>query len=148
MTPSGIENLLLFRIHRVSQEIGAIFAARAAELDITPRQLLVLMAVSSMKNVSQTDIVAYAGIDRSTLADIVRRLVTKRLLQRVRSKADARAYEVTLTVAGEDVLSRARPIAAEAEKILCASLPEQDREKLNALLQMLLDHSLARRHTS
>ncbi|MFZ1102753.1 MAG: helix-turn-helix domain-containing protein, partial [Hyphomicrobiaceae bacterium] len=37
------------------------------------------------------------GIDRSTLADIVRRLTRKGLLQRCRTNEDARAYAVRLT---------------------------------------------------
>ncbi len=50
-----------------------------------------LARVAGNEGLSQTDIVNLTGIDRSTLADIVRRLVKKGLLQRRRTKQDARA---------------------------------------------------------
>jgi DNA-binding MarR family transcriptional regulator len=42
--------------------------------DLTPRQLAVLVTVANNEGLSQTGLVDRTGIDRSTLADIVRRL--------------------------------------------------------------------------
>ena len=55
-------------------------------------------------------------VDRSTLADIVRELVEKGLLQRQRTKQDARAYAVKLTREGQRVLRAAGPVAKKVEK--------------------------------
>ena len=59
--------------------------------DLTPRQLAVLVTVAQNEGLSQTGLVDRTGIDRSTLADIVRRMQRKGLLQRRRTKEDARA---------------------------------------------------------
>ena len=72
--------------------------------DLTPRQLAVLVTVANNEGLSQTGLVDRTGIDRSTLADIVRRLQRKGLLQRRRTKEDARAYAVKLTDEGRRVL--------------------------------------------
>src|SRR5438552_7232397 len=78
-------------VHRVAQCAGDIFDAQMKDSDLTPRQLAVLVIVGSHEGLSQTGIVDRTGIDRSTLADLVRRLQKKGLLQRRRTQKDARA---------------------------------------------------------
>jgi DNA-binding MarR family transcriptional regulator len=92
-------------LHRASQAVEEVFAASVNVENLTPRQLAVLVTISQAEGLSQTGIVDRTGIDRSTLADIVRRLQKKGLLQRRRTKEDARAYAVKLT---EEVRSAAR----------------------------------------
>ena len=58
---------------------------------------MILKAIAANEGASQTAIVDLTGVDRSTLADVVKRLLQRRLLARKRSKADARAYQLTLT---------------------------------------------------
>ena len=53
---------------------------------LTPRQLAVLITVSQTEGQSQTGLVERTGIDRSTMADIVRRMQRKGLLKRRRTK--------------------------------------------------------------
>ena len=60
---------------------------------------------------SHTDIVRATGIDRSTLAVLVKRLVRVGYVRRTRSKADARAYVVRLTTNGRKVLHSSRGAA-------------------------------------
>jgi hypothetical protein len=77
-------------LHRASQAVGQIFAAGMRTNDLTPRQLAVLVAVAENEGLSQADLVERTGVDRSTLADIVKRLKGKGLLQRRRTREDAR----------------------------------------------------------
>ena len=65
---------LIHALHRASQVAEDRFARELGDIDITPRQLAVIDAHDGP---SQTDIVEESGIDRSTLADIVRRLVKR-----------------------------------------------------------------------
>ena len=64
--------------------------------------LFVLLAIAENPGTSQTKLVEATGVDRSTLADVVRRLLVRRLVARKRTKEDARAYAVTLTDAGAE----------------------------------------------
>lgn len=110
---------------------------RGAEL--TPRQYVVLRAVAESDDPSQTTLVEKTGIDRSTLADIVRRLVERGLLQRRRTRRDARMYAVRLTEAGEAVLKSAGPAADTTDERLLSVVPQRDREAFVAALSHIVD---------
>ncbi len=109
--------------------------------DLTPRQYAILVTVSQNEGVSQTHLVEKTGVDRSTLADIVRRMLKKGLLQRRRTKEDARAYSVKLTEEGWRVLKAADPLAKRVDDKILAVLPGQQRERflqdLNLIVQAL-----------
>ena len=131
----------LHLLHRAGQCAGEIFQAEMGGGDLTPRQYAVLVSVSQNEGLSQTDLVEKTGIDRSTLADIVRRLLKKGLLQRRRTKDDARAYAVKLTEEGQRVLKSAEPMARKVDDRILAALPGQQRERfvqdLNTIVQAL-----------
>ena len=65
-------------IHRAGQCATDIFQAEARESGLTPRQFAVLMTIAEEEGLTQTDLVDRTGIDRSTLADIVARLLAAR----------------------------------------------------------------------
>lgn len=97
--------------------------------DVTPRQFAILLTVSQNEGLSQTHLVEKTGIDRSTLADIVRRLLKKGLLQRRRTKDDARAYAVKLTDEGVNLLKSAEPMARRVDDRILEALPANQRER-------------------
>jgi len=107
--------------------------------DLTPRQYAVLVAVSQNEGVSQTHLVEKTGVDRSTLADIVRRMLKKGLLQRRRTKEDARAYSVKLTEEGWRVLKAADPLAKRVDDKILDVLPGQQRERFLQDLNLIVN---------
>ena len=62
-------------LHRASQRADGLFARNVRTFDLTPRQFVVLQAVADKSGLSQTDIMAATGIDRSSTAELVRTLV-------------------------------------------------------------------------
>jgi DNA-binding MarR family transcriptional regulator len=128
-------------LHRVGQCASDIFQNELGAEDLTPRQYAVLVAVSQNEGLSQTQLVEKTGVDRSTLADIVRRMLKKGLLQRRRTKGDARAYAVKLTDEGRRVLKLADPLAKRVDEKILSVLPTQQRERflqdLNAIVDAL-----------
>lgn len=109
-------------IHRAEQAINTAFVKKTGDTGLTPRQYAILDAVSEKGGTSQAALATATGIDRSTLADIMRRLVARKLLARKRSRGDARAYEVTLTEAGRKILEHGKKAAAEVDKAILAAL--------------------------
>lgn len=105
--------------------------------DLTPRQYAVLLTIANEEGLSQTDLVARTGIDRSTLADIVRRMSERNLLQRQRTKEDARAYSVRLTEKGRSALLAAEPVAARVDQQILAPLSADERQVLLQALTRL-----------
>lgn len=117
----------LHMLHRAGQLADEIFAASIGGSDLTPRQFAVLKAVAGSTEPSQTVLVDMTGIDRSTLADIVRRLVERGLLGRKRSSQDARAYIVRLTAGGQKAIKKAEPAARKTDDRLLAALSAGER---------------------
>ena len=102
-------------LHRALQRALDIYADAFGESGITQRQFALLAAADEREGATQADLVRITGIDRSTLADMARRLIGKGLLERERSNIDARANAVRLTDAGREVLTEARPKMAGAD---------------------------------
>ena len=117
---------------------GDIFFAELKDADLTPRQLAVLIIVAENAGLSQTGIVERTGIDRSTLADVVRRLHKKGLLKRRRTDADARTYEIEIAP-GRRMLRKAAPLASRVDERVLATLPVGKREKFIAGLILIIE---------
>jgi DNA-binding MarR family transcriptional regulator len=135
---SASQQGLLTLLHRAHQITTERFADALGDSAMTARQVQVLAAIDAHQGRSQTDIVKQTGIDRSTLADIVRRLSARKLIERKRTKEDARAYAVRLTDAGRIELASGRPALGSVEKSLLASLPAKQRPVLLALLAQVV----------
>ncbi len=131
----------LHLLHRAGQCAGDIFQSEMSSGDVTPRQYAVLVTVAGNEGLSQTQLVDRTGIDRSTLADIVRRMMKKGLLQRRRTKEDARAYAVRLTEEGRKVYESVGPMAHRVDERILDVLPAAQRERflkdLNVIVEAL-----------
>lgn len=125
-----LDRSVLHLLHRAGQVADELFAAEMTGSDLTPRQYAVLAALARREAASQTDIVRETGIDRSTLADIVKRLVERGMLSRRRAKNDARAYDVRLTPAGTAILKQAEPAAQRVSDRLLRYVASTRRAEL------------------
>ena len=138
MAGGRLERSPIHLLHRAGQCASDIFQGEMGTGDLTPRQYAVLVAVSQNQGVSQTHLVDKTGVDRSTLADIVRRMLKKGLLQRRRTKEDARAYSVKLTEEGWKVLKAADPLAKKVDDKILSVLPGQQRERFLQDLNLIV----------
>jgi DNA-binding MarR family transcriptional regulator len=139
MTVGRLERSPIHLLHRAGQCASDVFQGEMGEGDLTPLQYAVLVAVSQNEGMSQTHLVEKTGVDRSTLADIVRRMLKKGLLQRRRTKDDARAYAVKLTEEGWRVLKAADPLARRVDDKILAALPGHQRERFLQDLSAIVD---------
>ncbi len=137
-TSGTLETSPLHLLHRAGQCAGDVFQSEMRNGDLTPRQYAVLVTVSLHEGLSQTNLVARTGIDRSTLADIIRRMTKKGLLQRRRTKEDARAYSVKLTDQGRKVLESAQPRVDRVDERVLSVLPNQQRERFLKDLSLIV----------
>ena len=128
-------------LHRAGQCAADIFAAEAGLTGLTPRQFAILIVVAEEEGLTQTELVERTGVDRSTLADIVARLIARGLIQRRRTKEDARAYAIKLTPQGAKALREAQPGAAAADMRLLAALPPAKRQDFLEILNLLVTNA-------
>ena len=77
-------------------------------------------------------------VDRSTIADLVARMVRNELIARTDDPVDKRSYVLSLTAAGKKQLATLRPRVEQVERILTAKLTTQERVELHRLLLTLL----------
>ncbi len=125
-------------LHRALQLALDLYAEEFKALKLTHRQLAVLTAAAEYQGLSQTDLVATTGIDRSTLAEMVARMIDKGMLERKRSPRDARANIVTITEDGRKILDEALPRIMAVDKKIMKILPKKGlREKFLLALQHL-----------
>ncbi len=116
-------------IRRCQQYFGDLYAREAGSCELTKQQFTVLAALENNEGVSQTALVEMTGIDRSTLAEMVRRLLERGLLSRERTEQDARANAVAITGNGRKALRAARSATDRAERLFLDALPPSERGK-------------------
>src|ERR1700760_3002876 len=116
-------------IRRCQQFYGDLYAREAGTRELTKQQFTLLCALEHNAGASQTTLVEITGIDRSTLAEMVRRMLERGLLSRERTEEDQRANAVAISPAGRKALRAARNAADRAERALLDALPAPERLK-------------------
>jgi DNA-binding MarR family transcriptional regulator len=117
-----LKRAVQYSVHRYVEEVG--------KEGLTHRQFTVLSAVDAHDGKSQTELVKITGIDRSTLADLVARLMAQGYLQRRRTKEDARTNSIRLTPVGKKMLKSAQGGADDVDKAMLAMLVASERKTI------------------
>ncbi len=125
-------------LRRCVQYANDLFAHEPTASDLTKQQFTVLVAVEQNEGVSQSDLVSRTGIDRSTLAEMIRRMIDKGLLTRERTESDQRANSVRLAAGGRKALRGARAASDRVERALLSALPAADRAKFSRMLSTIV----------
>ncbi|HEY4266171.1 MAG TPA: MarR family transcriptional regulator [Micropepsaceae bacterium] len=121
-------------LRRCVQYANDLFSREPGASDLTKQQFTVLTAVEQNEGMSQTELVTITGIDRSTLAEMIRRMIEKGLLDRERTESDQRANAVRIAAAGRKALRSARMASERVERTLLSSLAAADRTKFLKML--------------
>lgn len=136
--PSQAPRSLVHLLRRVDQCATQLYSKERTENDLTLRQLAIMSAISRQEDLSQTDLVAITGIDRSTVAGIVSRLIAKGLLERRRSTIDGRAYCVRLSKRGSRAVAGADRLYTRIEKKLLAGVSPAEAAQFISTLRAIL----------
>ncbi len=134
---SSLERSPSHLLHRALQLALDVYAAETGPGAVTQRQYAVLAAVAEHEGLTQTDLVRATGIDRSTLADMIARMISKAYLARERSTTDGRANTVRLTETGRAILDEAAPRVGAADGRILGYLAANTRESFLGVLRDL-----------
>jgi DNA-binding MarR family transcriptional regulator len=126
---------LLRRLEQVHREIWA----REAPPELTSVQFAVLNILAEKPGIDQRMLGELGGMDRSTTAEVVRRLTARKLLARFPDAADARRNLLRLTPTGHEARRVALPTAARVSQQLTHALDGPDRAEFIRLLNLLVD---------
>lgn len=128
-----------FLVRRLHQIHVAMFFEECKSQNITPVQYGVLTALSVLPEVDQTRLAQEVGLDRTTTADVVRRLEERGLLERRENPADRRSRLLQLTAGGRVVVDALRGGMARAQERLLEPLQPAERAMFMHLLKILVE---------
>jgi DNA-binding MarR family transcriptional regulator len=146
--PAGIEffakSLILhelpgYLIRRLDSRAAFLYEKFTAQSDLTPRQFGVLLTLFQAGPLPQTELGNRLHLDRSTLGEMLQRMVDRKLVERRAHERDRRAVEIVLTQTGKTAMLTVVEQALEAQKALLSPLPDYLRPVFLKCLQMLAD---------
>jgi DNA-binding MarR family transcriptional regulator len=124
-------------VRRAQQRHMAVWLSEVSA-EVTSVQYAVLVMLKQMPGINQRQLGDELDLDRSTIADLVARMVRNGLIERTDDPADKRSYVLFLTTAGRKQLATLRPRVEGVERILTAALTPQESSELRRLLSVLL----------
>ncbi|MFD2500408.1 MarR family winged helix-turn-helix transcriptional regulator [Rhizorhabdus histidinilytica] len=127
---------LLRRNHQRSYEI---FARHVGD-DVTRQQIALLIALSKNPGSSQRELVEATGIDKSTLKEMLGRMVARDWVKRERDPNDNRAWTMQITPGGEALLADRIEGVVAAQREILAPLEPADRTAFLRCLRVLIGH--------
>ncbi|WP_108261852.1 MarR family winged helix-turn-helix transcriptional regulator [Mangrovicoccus ximenensis] len=140
----GRPGYLVRRLHQIHM---GLFAEACDGLDLTAVQYAVLSVLYSGEGFDQLSLSKAVGIDRTSGADVIKRLVRRGLATREPSVEDRRARVVRITEEGRRFVRSVRPKMEAAQDRLVSPLDEEEHEMFMQLLRKLIgannEHSRA-----
>ncbi len=130
-----LPELLGYHLRRAHGTVVANFAEATTGLDITPGQFGMIALIRANPRLSQVDLAAAIGLDKSTVAPAVDKLVRRKLIARKPSDADRRFNTLTLTPVGETLYQDALVRIRQHEDAISAALTADERQTLIDLLE-------------
>jgi DNA-binding MarR family transcriptional regulator len=125
-----------YQLRRAFLRSNGLFARLGGQAGLAPGQFGVLKLVELNPGRSQTEIAAAAGLDRSSLTQLLDQLVRRGLIER-RPGRDRRTVSLHLTPTGGEALSQAEPRVEEHEALLRNGLSDDEVVVLLKLLKRL-----------
>lgn len=109
--------------------------------ETTSVQFATLAVLDRRAGASQRELGRELDLDRSTIADLVARMVRRGLIERRRALEDRRKNVLQLTPDGHDELARLRPRVVAMDALLTARLSPDERHELRRLLHQMLEYA-------
>jgi DNA-binding MarR family transcriptional regulator len=128
-----------FLFRRLDTRATLLYHKHTGQTDITPRQLGVLVTLFQNGRMTQAELSKAVFTDKSTLGEMIQRMVERGLVRRRIPKNDRRTAELWLSETGSRfVIGSVRPTDAAQEELL-APLPAEYRALFLKCLRILAD---------
>ena len=125
-------------MRRLLQGYGVLWTLKVSP-ELTAPQFGVLNSLADGPGIDQRQVGERISLDRSTVADVVNRLVRRGLIAKVRDPADGRRDMLSLTAAGRSQLRQARVAVDALREEVFASLDDRERAELRRLLIKVIE---------
>ena len=136
-----LEDVLFYLIEKTNKVIRRYSQVRFSEagIEITVDQWLVLKKISDSERITQIELANAIFKDRASITRILDLLLDKNLVYK-ESGTDKRAYELTLTAAGEKFMEQAFMVVKSVRKKGIQTLTEKEQEQLRQSLQKIISN--------
>lgn len=128
-----------YLVRRLHQIHSAIFLEECQGFAITPVQYGLISTLLAKPGVDQVTLGGEVGIDRTNVADVLKRLSERGLVRRERSKTDGRSMVAFLTKEGERVAEEMYDSMRRAQDRLLSPLRPEFRAAFLAMLTELIE---------
>jgi DNA-binding MarR family transcriptional regulator len=128
-----------FLFRRLDTWSTLLYHKHTRQSEITPRQFGVLLTLYQNGRMTQAEVSKAMFIDKSTLGEMVQRMVDRGLVRRRIPDSDRRTAELWLSELGTRTLLSSIPQAEAAQQELLAPLPAEYRALFLKCLRILAD---------
>jgi DNA-binding MarR family transcriptional regulator len=128
-----------YLLRRLDSRAESLYETHTGQIEITPRQFGVLLIVFQEGVISQSELGLRLHLDRSTLGEMLQRMIDRGLVTRRALPRDRRTSEIAITSLGERGLLDRVQGALEAQAALLAPLPDYLRPVFLHCLEVLAD---------
>jgi DNA-binding MarR family transcriptional regulator len=128
-----------FLVRRLHQIHVAMFHEECGNFSITPVQFGLLTILEGKSPLDQVTLAAEVGIDRTNVADVVKRLEGRGLVERRANQSDRRTRLVSITEDGRIFRQRVQKCMEIAQERFVGPLNEEDRRLFMRLLRNLIE---------
>ncbi|MDQ3630622.1 MAG: MarR family transcriptional regulator [Actinomycetota bacterium] len=126
-----------FLLRKVSTASFDGFSEMVGAHGLHPMHFGMLTIIAAEEPITQRDLSRRTGIDPSTMVARMDMLAERGLVERARSTADRRSYEIRLSAAGRGLLAELREQGREHGDRFFAPLTPSERRRLHELLAKL-----------
>ncbi|MBC9247621.1 MarR family transcriptional regulator [Paracoccus sp. 11-3] len=122
-------------IRRLNQRSTAVFQDRmkSTGYDLTSVQFAALDLLRRNPGIDQAGLASAIAYDRATIGEVVKRLEQKGLVERTVNEQDRRARALHLTMNGQDVIGRLRPVVHHLQADILGNLTDEERAQFTTL---------------
>jgi len=141
MSKLEIHNMAGHLIRRLNQISASVFQEqmKANGYDLTSVQFAAMNAIDANPGIDQASLAGLIAYDKATIGGVIDRLEAKGYVLRAVSSRDRRARELSLSKAGEAVLSDLKPVVRDMQQIILTGLDEAERVEFLRLAQKAAD---------
>ena len=132
-----LSNQLCFPLYAASRNVIGQYTPYLNELGLTYTQYLVFLVLWEKDGITVSEICERLKLDSGTVSPLLKKLQNAGYIRKVRSEADDRVVEITLTEEGRALQEKAKDVPLKVAS--CIELAPEKAKMLYELLYELLD---------
>jgi MarR family transcriptional regulator, lower aerobic nicotinate degradation pathway regulator len=134
-----LESLVGFLLRCASNIADASYYKQVGSAEITPRQFAVLLSLRNSGPMTQAALCGAIRMDRSTINEMVPRMIERELISKSNAPDDKRAIHLSITAHGLTTVKELLPTTALSQDMILAALPKEYRRIFKHCLEMIIE---------